>query len=203
MLHVVEGIDLITSAESSSRVFSIATSTVKETSQARLKYALELMRASGMLEQSRHIFASRGPQPPGDLMLALRANGHTLSRIFAEAIIDRLRVEREMKGAVLTDKELGIVNNLRDGTKHFILGMSALQDRYFDRSPSAELVSAFFRKPPRWSVHVARVMTREKQNFLVDIGHNRIRLSPKGWSAVRLLRSKDAEYTPDRTPAAA
>lgn len=193
MLHIIDNVDLITSTEPSSRVFSVTARSTKESAGARLKYALDLMRASGMLEQSKQIFTDRGPQSPGDLMTALRGNGHALSRIFAELIIERMRIERDMKGAALTTKEAEIVENIGDNIGKFLLGLSVLQERYYDRAPSTELLSAYFRKPSRWAVQVARVMKREKQGFLVEIGHNRIKLSAKGWAAVELLRSKDAD----------
>lgn len=197
MFHVMDNIDLVASGERNSRVFAVAARPTKETAGARLKYALDLMRASGMLEQSKQIFTDRGPQSPGDLMTALRANGHALSRIFAELIIERLRIERDMKGAALTAKEAEIVENIGDNIGKFLLGLSVLQERYYDRIPSTELLSAYFRKPSRWAVQVARVMKREKQGFLVEIGHNRIKLSAKGWAAVELLRSKDADLVQD------
>ncbi|WP_374314120.1 hypothetical protein [Dongia sp.] len=203
MLHVLDGVDLITDRKSYSRVFSTTAISINKTSRAHLKYSLDLMRASGMLEESRNIFATRGPLSPGDLMLALRANGHSLSRMFAETIIERLRVEREMRGAALTNKETDIVGKLSASTKHFLIGLGMLQDRYFDKTPTAELISAFFNKPMRWPVSVARVMKREKQDFLIEIGHNRIKLSPKGWAAIELLRSQNAKPEEDRAYAAA
>lgn len=197
MSHVIDTIDLITCTEATSRVFSATVGADKNTDRARLKYALDLMRATGILEQSKHIFAARGPQSPGDLMTALRTNGHALSRIFAELIIERMRVERDMNGAILATKEAAAVEDIGDNISKFILGLSILQDRYYDRIPSTELLSTYFRKPSRWAVQVARVMKREKLGFLVEIGHNRIKLSAKGWAAVELLRSNDADLKHD------
>lgn len=203
MFHVIDGVDLIADKESHARVFSMTAKLIKRTSRARLKYALDLMRASGMLEESRNIFAALGPLSPGDLLVALRSKGYALSRHFAETIIERLRIEREMKGAALTANEADIIEKLGANTKQFLVGLSVIQDRYFDRTPTIELIGAYFNKPTRWPVHVARVMKREKQIFLVEAGHNRIKLSPKGWAAIDLLESQEIQRIQGRAPSAA
>jgi hypothetical protein len=203
LLHVVDGLDLISSEGVQSRTF-IAGPSLRQSApkKAALHYALALMNVSGMKVEAIKFMNKPGVPYPGELAAHLRTRGHSLSHEFAGLIIRRVVVEREMAGASLSEAEYAKVRSLTGLQKEFLVALGNIQDAYYSLKPSLKATAAILSKHRISPREFVRQMGRDGLTFLLDHGQYHCRPSAKGWRTIAMLRgpSLDDEVSLSQLP---
>ena len=189
LLHVVDGIDLTTAEGHGSRVFTAEypIDADRFPRAAKLRYSLSLMRASGMLQQAAELLRSRPATTPHVLRATLQQKGHALSLDFAKAVHTRVLLEASMRGEVLSNGERARIETLSPGRRTLLAIMADLQDAYFDARVSNAMLAKKMAKPPSWVNATAATIRRDQLAFLFRFTGQHCTLTPKGWSAARML----------------
>lgn len=206
--HVVDGVDLTAADEHGSRVFSAPTWPDAERfpKATRLRYALALMKASSMFEDAKIECTTKLENTPHRLRTALANRGHDLTVEFARLILRRIQLERGMAGQELDFGERRRVAELTDSRKQFVTAIGDLQETYFDSYVPVAMLAKRFGKSTAWPNSVARLLKRDKLDFLVVFTGVHCTLTPKGWAVVKQLKNSlkagADQDTPDQDLAA-
>jgi hypothetical protein len=199
LVHVIDGFDLISSEREQSRTF-IAGPSLRQSApkKAGLHYALALMNVSGMKVEAVTFMSKPGVPYPGELAAHLRSKGHSLSHEFADLIIRRVVLEREMVGVSISEKELTKIRSLTNLQQEFLLVLGDIQDAYYSLKPSLKATTAILSKHGISPREFLRQMGRDGLSFLLDHSQYHCRPSAKGWRAIAMLKrpSLDDERTP-------
>jgi hypothetical protein len=158
------------------------------------------MVASGMFCDVRDIISQEGLPPPGALAERLNKRGHAVTIAFANLVIRRLLVENEMKATQFSPRELKAIKAMTPLQRAFMLAVAELQDAYFDRYLSIQMISRRFEKKESWAFAMARMFARDGLKFLVQGSATVCRPTAKGWAAIEVLRNMEATHTTDTSP---
>lgn len=193
MLHVVNNCDVITSLPNDEVDFTVdRIPNPKAPKRETHRYALALMNATGMKDDAVELMQPTVPTP-GVLAQRLREKGHYLSAIFAEMIVHRIRLERQMSGTPLSARELDRVGNLPPGLSDFLLTLGKLQDEYFSITPSLAGVARALGKSEEWALALTRTVRDSQLDFLIEKPRSRCRPSAKGWLVIDMIRARELD----------
>ncbi len=190
-LHIVDGVDLTAAEGHGSRVFSAPTWPEAERfpKATKLRYALALMKASSMFEDAKIECIAKLQNTPHRLRTALANRGHALTVEFARLILRRIQLERGMAGQELDFGERRRVAELTDSRKQFVTAIGDLQETYFDSYVPVAMLAKRFGKSAAWPNSVARLLKRDRLDFLVVFTGVHCTLTPKGWAVVNQLQN--------------
>lgn len=189
MRHLCDGIDVI-----SDRLSPGATYLASEVDPVSLKsisrYESGLMSSSGMLTEAERYIARAGVPYGRVLAEHLRNLGHSVSTEFAEKIVSRALLGKEMQGAPLASHEEKKIEALTDVRATFLLTLGRLQQDYYATKISHKALAAALGKPQMWPGQVLRTMRRDHLGFLFVSAMHHCRPSPKGWTAISMLTER-------------
>lgn len=189
MRHVCDGVDVITSVTSPT-----GTCVASEIDPGSLKqvsrYECELMKSSGLLADAEQYIARVGVPYAKVLAEYLRGRGHSVHTDFAQKVILRALLDKEMQGAPLASHEIEKVEALTDIRVNFMLNLGRLQEDYYATKISHKALASACRKLPMWPGQILRTMRRDYLDFLVITALHHCRPSPKGWTAIQLLKER-------------
>lgn len=191
--HICNGIDLITSVTSTGGIYhasEIDPGSLKKVA----RYESELMASSGMLSAAERYIARTGVPYAHVLAEHLRQLGHSVHTDFAQKIVLRVLLDKEMRGAPLTSNEIEKIDALTDIRASFLMTLGRIQQDYYSTRISHKALARACGKPPMWPGQVLRTMRRDRLDFLVVSAVHHCRPSPKGWTAIAMLKDRPLQH---------
>jgi hypothetical protein len=193
-VHVVHGIDLITSGFEGAVSLSVPPSLQRQPRKTYLAYAHALMTVSGMYGRAAPL-VKKNPFVTGlQLRNALRERGDVLSSDFATLIRERIKLDMKMCGAALAVDEVLALEQAPTNARSILLAIGRIQNSYYDRLVRNDVIAKLYRRPPEWTAKILIYSVR-RAGLVSSVEFNRqtCTLTAKGWSMVRLMQQPTIE----------